>query len=214
MASMLSLRQPELAEALEEVGQYGICKIAGALAPDARHELRMALEAPDFQRAPQGVGEVRQDFDLLTIQPGLGRADTALAPLLALAESYAALLRAKALSLDEPSLADFVPTDLHVQRYSPGSAGISPHRDSRRFIKLISIFSLGSPAEFRLFRDRRGPPLRRYQLNSGDLLLLRAPGFAHRPSGGPLHSVSGPTDEVRYSITLRMKQPAAATTAS
>ena len=42
---MLSLRQPELAEALEEVGQYGICKIAGALTPDARHELRMALEA-------------------------------------------------------------------------------------------------------------------------------------------------------------------------
>jgi hypothetical protein len=214
MASMLSLRQPELAEALEEVGQYGVCKIEGAFTPDARHELRMALEALDFQRAPQGVGEVRQDFDLLTIQPGLGRVDTALAPLLALAEPYAALLRAKALSLDEPSLADFVPTDLHVQRYRPGSAGISRHRDSRRFIKLISIFSLGSPAEFRLFRDRRGPPLRRYQLNSGDLLLLRAPGFARRPSGGPLHSVSGPTDDVRYSIILRMKQPAAATTAS
>jgi len=106
---MLSLGQPELAEALEEVGQYGVCKIAGALTPDARHELRMALEALDFQRAPQGVGEVRQDFDLLAVQPGRGRADTALAPLLALAESYAALLRAKALSLDEPSLADFVP---------------------------------------------------------------------------------------------------------
>jgi hypothetical protein len=214
MASMLSLRQPELAEALEEVGQYGVCKIAGALTPDARHELRMALEALDFQGTPQWVGEVRQDFDLLAIKPGLGRADTALAPLLALAESYAALLRSRALSLDEPSLADFVPTDLHVQRYSLGSAGISPHRDSRPFIKLISIFSLGSPAEFRLFRDRRGPPLRRYQLSSGDLLLLRAPGFAHRPSAGPLHSVSGPTDDVRYSITLRMKQPAAATTAS
>jgi alkylated DNA repair dioxygenase AlkB len=174
----------------------------------------MALEALDFQRAPLWVGEVRQDFDLVAIQPGLGRADTALAPLLALAESYAALLRAKALSLDEPSLADFVPTDIHVQRYGPGSAGISPHRDSRRFIKLISVFSLGNPAEFRVFRDRRGPPLRRYHLDSGDLLLLRAPGFAHRPSAGPLHSVSGPTDEVRYSITLRMKQPAAATAAS
>jgi alkylated DNA repair dioxygenase AlkB len=211
---MLVLRQRELTEALKEVGQYGVGRIAEALTSGARHELRMALEALDFQRAPQWVGEVRQDFDLLAIKPGLGRADTALAPLLALAESYAALLRAKSLSLDEPSLADFVPTDLHVQRYSPGSAGISPHRDSRRFIKLISIFSLGSPAEFRLFRDRRGPPLRRYHLNSGDLLLLRAPGLAHRPSAGPLHSVSGPTDEVRYSITLRMKQPAAATTAS
>jgi alkylated DNA repair dioxygenase AlkB len=214
MASMLSIGQRELTEALKEVGQYSVCKIAEALTSDARHELRMALEALDFQRAPQWVGKVRQDFDLLAIRPGLGRADTALAPLMALAESYAALLRAEALPLDEPSLADFVPTDLHVQRYSPGSAGISPHRDSRRFIKLISVFSLGSPAEFRLFRDRRGSPLRQYHLNSGDLLLLRAPGFALRPSAGPLHSVSGPTDGVRYSITLRMKQPAAATTAS
>jgi len=133
---------------------------------------------------------------------------------MALAESYAALLRAKALSVDEPSLADFVPTDLLVQRYSPGSAGISPHRDSRRFIKLISIFSLGSPAEFRLFRERRGSPRRRFQLNCGDLALLRAPGFAHQPSVGPLHSVSGPTDGVRYSITLRMKEPAAASAAA
>jgi len=209
MASILSLRQRELTEALKEVGQYGVCRIAEALTSDARHELGMALEALDFQRAPQWVAEVRQDFDLLAIQPGLGRADTVLAPLLALAESYAALLRA-----NEPSLADFVPMDLHVQRYGQGSAGISPHRDSRRFIKLISIFSLGSPAEFRLFRDRRGSPLRRYQLNSGDLLLLRAPGFARRPSAGPLRSVSGPAGEVRYSITLRMKQPAATTTAS
>jgi hypothetical protein len=158
MASMLGLRQRQLAEALEEIGQWGVCRIAEALTSNARHELRMALEALDFQRAPQRVAEVRQDFDLLAIQPRLGRADTALAPLMALAESYAALLRAKALSVDEPFLADFVPTDLLVQRYSPGSAGISPHRDSRRFIKLISIFSLGSPAEFRLFRERRGSP--------------------------------------------------------
>ena len=209
---MLRVRQRELAEALEEVGQSGVSRIAEALTYRARHELRLALEALDFRRAPQLVGEVRQDFDLLAMEPGPGRADTVLAPLLALAESYAALLRAKAISLGAPWLADFVPTDVHVQRYGQGSAGISPHRDSRRFIKLISIFSLGSPAEFRLFRDRRGSPLRRYQLDCGDLLLVRAPGFAHRPSAGPLHSVSGPTDGLRYSITLRMKEPAATST--
>jgi alkylated DNA repair dioxygenase AlkB len=160
------------------------------------------------------VGDVRQDFDLMTMKPGLAPAAPALSAILSLAEEYAALLTAQAMFLDEPWLRDFVPTDIHLQRYRRGSAGISPHRDSRRFIKLISVFSLGSPAEFRLCRDRRGSALRRYQLDSGDLLLLRAPGFARRPSAGPLHSVSGPTDEVRYSITLRMKQPAAATTAS
>jgi hypothetical protein len=152
---------------------------------------------------------VRQDFDLMVMKPGLAPTDPDVSPILDLAEEYAALLRACAISLHEPWLADFVPTDVHVQRYVPEAVGISSHRDSRRFIKLISVFSLGNPAEFRLCRDRRGSQLRRYQLNSGDLLLLRALGFAGRPSAGPLHSVSGPAGGVRYSITFRMEQPTA-----
>jgi len=211
---MLSLSQRDLDAAMEETGRIGAGTVRGALAPEARHGLVAALESAAFQRAPERVGDVSQDFDLLVMKPRLGPAAQALSPLLALAEEYAALLRARPMSLDEPWLADFVPTDIHVQRYGRGSAGISPHRDGRRFIKLISVFSLGSPAEFRLFRDRRGSPLRRYQLDCGDMLLLRAPGFTERPSAGPLHSVSGPAGEVRYSITLRMKRPTAPAIAS
>ena len=211
---MLSVSQRDLAAAMEETRRIGAGTVRGALAPEARHGLVAALDSATFERAPERVGDVRQDFDLVVMKPGLAAAAPALSPLLALAEEYAALLRAQAMSLDEPWLADFMPTDIHVQRYGRGSAGISAHRDSRRFIKLISVFSLGSPAEFRLFRDRRGSPLRRYQLDCGDLLLLRAPGFAERPSAGPLHSVLGPTDEVRYSITLRMEQQAVPATAS
>ncbi len=211
---MLSVSQRDLAAATEETGRIAAGTVRGALAPEARYRLVAALESAAFERAPERVGDVRQDFDLLVMKPGEGPADLALSPLLALAEEYAALLRAQAVALDESWLADFAPTDIHVQRYRPGSAGISPHRDGRRFIKLISVFSLGGPAEFRLCHDRRGSPLRRYQLDPGDLLLLRAPGFAERPSAGPLHSVSGPTGEVRYSITLRMEQQAATATAS
>ncbi len=214
MALMLNLSQRDLAAAMEETGRIGAGKVRGALAPEARCRLVAALESAAFERPSERVGDVRQDFDLLVMKPGEGPADPTFSALLALAEEYAALLRAQAMSLDEPWLADFVPTDIYVQRYGRGSEGISPHRDGRRFIKLISVFSLGSPAEFRLCRDRQGSPLRRYQLDPGDLLLLRAPGFAGRPSAGPLHSVSGPTDEVRYSITLRMEQQAATATAS
>ena len=64
------------------------------------------------------------------------------------------------------------------------------------------------PAEFLLCRDREGAALRRFPLASGDLLLLRAPGFAGRPSGRPLHAVSGPKGAMRYSITLRMERQA------
>ena len=211
---MLSVSQRDLAAAMEETGRIGAGTIRGALAPEARHGLVAALDVAAFERAPEQVGDVRQDFDLMMMKPGLAPAAPALSPLLALAEEYAALLGAQATSLDEPWLADFVATDIHVQRYGRSSVGISPHRDGRRFIKLISIFSLGSPVEFRLCRDRRGSPLKRYQLDCGDLLLLRAPGFAGRPSARPLHSVSGPAGEVRYSITLRMEQQAATATAS
>ena len=211
---MLSVSQRDLAAAMEETRLIGAGTVRGALAPEARHGLVAALETAAFERAPEQVGDVRQDFDILVMKPGEGPTDPALSPLLALAEEYEALLRVQAVVLDESWLADFPPTDIHVQRYRPGSAGISTHRDSRQFVKLISVFSLGSPAEFCLFRDRRAPALRRYQLDSGDLLLVRSPGFADRPTAGPLHSVSGPAGEVRYSITLRMEQQAATATAS
>jgi alkylated DNA repair dioxygenase AlkB len=209
---MLSIGEQELAQALEEVGRSGVCSISGALTPEARRELGLALEGLEFQRAPESVGEVRQDFGRWSTNAEPGSQATAPAPLLVLAEAYAALLWSMAVSQDEPWLADFRPTDIHVQRYSRDSAGISPHRDSLQFIKLISIFSLGSAAELSLFRARRGPPLRRFQLNCGDLFLLRAPGFANCPSTRPLHSVSGPADGVRYSVTLRMKEAAAPST--
>jgi hypothetical protein len=64
MALMLSIREQELAQALEEVGRSGVCSISGALTPEARRELRLAFEGLEFQRAPESVGEVRQDFGL------------------------------------------------------------------------------------------------------------------------------------------------------
>ena len=116
---MLSLRQPELAEALEEVGQYGVCKIAGALTPDARHELRMALEGLDFERAPEQVGAVRQDFDLLVVRPSAS-GDPSFAPLLALCDEYAELLRG--LMPQQLWLCDFLPTASHAA-VQPGPGG-------------------------------------------------------------------------------------------
>jgi len=204
---MLRTGDLDFAGALERVGRYGAAKLPAFLRPSARRELLAALEGAAFERAPQRVGQVDQDLDLLLLHPAATPADRGLSPLLVLVEQYVAFLRAQAEALDRPWLAGFVPSDVHVQRYRQGSHGISPHRDRRRFVKLISVFSLGAPAELRLCRDRRGTPLRRYRPASGDLLLLRAPGFAGDESPGPLHAVSGPAAGVRYSISVRMQQP-------
>lgn len=203
-APMLRAGDVDFAAALERVRRQGAAKLPAFLRPGARRALTAALEGAPFEAAPEHVGEVYQDFDLLLLRPE-APASESLSPLLALVEEYAGLLREQAEALGWPWLAEFVPTDVYAQRYRRGSRGITPHRDRRRFVKLISIFSLGAPAEFRLCRDRRGTPLRRYRLASGELLLLRAPGFAGDESAGPLHAVSGPEEGVRYSISVRME---------
>jgi hypothetical protein len=102
-------------------------------------------------------------------------------------------------------LATLRPTHLHIQRYEPGSEGITVHRDQRSFLRLISIFSFGAPATFQLYRDREGTVRHSFEVASGDLLLLRAPGFDGDDRVGPLHGVAGPKEGVRYSLTLRMQ---------
>ena len=196
----------DLAAVLEEVARCGASRLPDVLKSDAQAELVAALKTADFQRAPERVGDVQQDFDLLVIKSRAAHRDPKLSPLLALCDQYAALLRVQPQILNAPWLADFAPTDIHVQRYRKGSRGITPQRDHRRFVRLISIFSLGGQTEFLLCRDREGAALRRFPLASGDLLLLRAPGFAGRHSARLLHAVSGPRGAVRYSITLRMEQ--------
>lgn len=207
---MWNERGLDLAAALEEVARHGACRLPGFLNLDTQRRLLAALDRLSFERAPEQVADVRQDFDLLVIPVTTG--DRRLSLLLTLTDRYAALLRVQAEALNALWLADFVPTEIYVQRYGQESHGITPHRDNRRFVKLLSIFSLGSPAEFRLCRDRQGSALRRYRLVSGDLLLLRAPGFAEQSAARPLHAVSGPSGAVRYSITLRMKRQAQAAT--
>ncbi len=198
---MLSISACAFGVALERAGRDGIARIEAALTPRAQRELGSALAEAAFESARERVDDVIQDFDVLVERPG------ARLPVIGeLEEEYGRFVREQACSLHMPWLADYVPTDCHVQRYRPGSRGISPHRDGRRFVKLISIFSLGDPAEFVHCRDRAGTPLGSFVLASGDLLLLRATGFAEHDRAGPLHKVLGPTPGIRYSIAFRMRR--------
>ena len=135
----------DLAAALEEVTRCGASRLPGFRRLGARQELLAAVERVSFERAPERVRDVQQDFDLLVIRPTAASRHPKLSPLLALCDEYAALLRVQPQLLNAPWLADFAPTDIYVQRYRRGSRGITPHRDHRRFVKRISIFSLGGP---------------------------------------------------------------------
>src|SRR5262249_18237760 len=96
------------------------------------------------------------------------------------------------------------PNEILVLRYQPGSVGITPHRDQRRFAQLVAVITVAGSAPFTLCHNRDGDPILTWSADEGSLVLLRGPGLAGNPDGRPLHLVGGPTGASRTSIGIRM----------
>ena len=91
--------------------------------------------------------------------------------------------------------------DLIVQRYPPGCAGITPHRDHVRYGFLIAIILLTGDGYFGVCDDRQGNASREIEFKPGDLLLMGGPGLLPN-FRRPFHFVNGVTDW-RRTIGLR-----------
>ena len=97
------------------------------LSEAGRLSLLEAANALTYRRAKPYMGapgkEVQQDFEIcMTFDDH--------SPFVMLAEQLGAQLRAAARVMAEPPLTDALQfNDIAVQRYIPGSAGITPHRD-------------------------------------------------------------------------------------
>ncbi len=72
----------------------------------------------------------------------------------------------------------FTYNDLIVQRYEPGCAGITPHRDHIAYEGLVSLVILAGEADFLICADRAGSGERELASPEGSLLLMRGAGFA------------------------------------
>ncbi len=169
------------------------------LSPQGCQALLAASESLSYRPAKPviGVGEraVYQDFEICMPVPQGSLFH-------ACAEAVQQLLPLALAELDEPPLAAAPPlNDLVVQRYAPGSRGITPHRDHVRYRDLVAIVTLAGRARFYICTDRRGRDAREIPLPPGGLLLMRAPGFAGR-SDRPFHMLSEVT-EPRLSLGLR-----------
>ena len=91
--------------------------------------------------------------------------------------------------------------DLIVQRYPPGCAGITPHRDHVRYGFLIAIVLLTGDGFFGICDDRQGSKSKEIDFKPGDLLLMGGPGLVPNYTR-PFHYVNGVTDS-RRTIGLR-----------
>jgi hypothetical protein len=198
------LRLPTLRGLVEEVRLVGFARSPGALGPAWRLELLRELEGRTFQPLPEKVGPVRQRGEELVV--ATGDADYP-----AVAQLAAALRAALTAELEGIAwLGQFVGNEAVFLRYRGLGAGISPHRDHKRYAFLVAVFTLTGEAPFSVVGDRAA----RHRLASwmtapGDLYLLRAPGFDGNDDGRPLHTVGAPTGEQRISLAFRMDRRAA-----
>jgi hypothetical protein len=89
-----------------------------------------------------------------------------------------------------------------LHRYPPGPLGISPHRDSARSVNLIAIFVLEGRGRFFICRDRDGRDAVDLPNASGDLILLRAPGFM----GADVRRFHGVAEIAEQRTTFALRQ--------
>lgn len=168
----------------------------------ARDRSELLAEALTYQyvKRPFVVGAARVQQDMSGVDTL--RTDSAF---FALRDDWQALWEHKFREL--PDAASLFSTSVHfnelsLQRYEPGSRGITPHRDSSRNINLICIFTLTGHSRFGLCEDRQGTKVIAFLDDApGNVILLRARGF-NTPRVQPFHFLTD-TPELRISFGLR-----------
>ncbi|MGQ0521181.1 MAG: hypothetical protein ACT4PX_08530 [Actinomycetota bacterium] len=182
---------------LTDVAGAGVAVVRGALPWPVRERLVAEAEAAShgFLCLPDRINGVVQRADQLTARIG-DPAHPALNDLIA-------ILRAALADQPRPTgVRAFVPTEARYMRYTGRAAGLGFHRDGKCYALLVCVFSLAGSAPFRVCAED-GAPLE-VLVHAGDLVLLRAPGFAGDPDGRPRHAVGAPLAGDRVSLTLRM----------
>jgi alkylated DNA repair dioxygenase AlkB len=178
----------------------GAASIPDVLSEPFRQRLQREIQDGPFERLPDQIGPVRQQADLFVISEAM-RDHPALTHLRA---DFVTRLRQHGPQL--AGLARWWPNEAYVQRYEPGTLGVSPHLDSKRFAVLVAIFTTQGSARFALCQTRAGEIIQEWDAGPGSLTLLRGPGLLNAEDQRPFHTVHGPAAERRYSITFRMTQ--------
>lgn len=160
--------------------------------------LAASADLPYRQARPvigEGERAVRQEFEICMPVPPEG-------PFQAYAAALERLIALALAEMENAPLAAPPPlNDLVVQRYPPGSLGITAHRDHVRYRDLVAIVTLSGAARFFVSKDRSGADAREVAIPPRSLLLMRAPGFAGREDR-PFHFLSDVT-ETRVCVGLR-----------
>jgi len=175
-----------------------------ALIPDALHDpfgsrLQSELESGPFAPMPERSGKVTQEVDSFMAR---GASVEAFPLIYELMHELVNGVRFEGRGIK--GVTTWKPNLVIVQRFKPGTRGITPHLDGKRFVKLVAILTTKGGARFTVCKNRKGDVVDEWEAKAGSLILLRAPGFAGQEDGRPFHMVEGPTRGQRYSVAFRM----------
>jgi len=193
----------DLGPALGRTARDGIAHEPGVVPEPLREAVLAELERERYLDLPpvEGPHRVRQQGEHVVLTAEEVAARPAVAAL------HAAVVDAVHAHPEIDGLGRWRPDEVTIQRYAPGSAGISTHRDGRRHAYLVAILTLEGSALLRQCSDRAGTTVHAWDAGPGSLVLLRGPGLAGVEDDRPLHAVDGPRDGRRTSLTLRATTP-------
>ncbi len=103
-------------------------------------------------------------------------------------------------SLVRPAVPSWFINEVRAQRYKPGEVGIEWHRDYKRDLRIVAVASFLGSAAFDIRLDSGEVS---WQLNPGDLVLMRGALLNGRIDDRPQHRVSPPEIGQRLSIAYR-----------
>ena len=151
-----------------------------------------------FRKArPIAGNSVAQDFDICFPAPRIGKIDE-------LATSIENLFNQTLMLINNPPIKCPKFNDIAIQRYKPGSLGISPHKDHKKYTSVIIIITLSGRSDLCICDDKKG--LNPLIVNDipGNIVILPASEFITLNNNciRPLHFVNNITDG-RLSIGLR-----------
>ncbi|MGH3973683.1 MAG: alpha-ketoglutarate-dependent dioxygenase AlkB, partial [Pseudonocardiaceae bacterium] len=150
---------------LREVTEQGAAFAARAVRQPFCQQLAAELRGGPYQLVQPLIGQVRQEVESFEIS-------------IAKLDRYP-VLRGLCDELvgrvHEHGVPEWVPNEAAIQRYQPGSVGITPHRDQRRYAQLVAVTTIAGSAPFTLCRNRAGDPIQTWQVDEGSLVLLRGP---------------------------------------
>lgn len=189
----------DLKEVLREVKASGYAYVPGALHAPFDRRLQHEIETGPFAPMPAQLGAVTQEVEAYELR---GVALDAFPLVQELRAELTDTVRIHGKGIK--AISSYDPNHVMIQRFQPGSIGITSHLDGRRFKQLVAVMTTKGSADLTILEGRRGDAIAEFSANAGSLILLRGPGFAGVEDGRPFHAIAGPKRGERYSVTLRM----------